>query len=255
MGRKVIIMEIIKKLRKELGLTQEQLGNSVGESKEYIADLESGRRDIKGISAETLVKLAAELGTQAEYIVNPPEHLNDEDFKWDKVFNCGNDDDYWLVVDYLSYSNKLNQDLFCIDGSWYKMSTANCRFTKSVPINNQLILLKNVPENLEPNKDIIKPDYFMYRCIPKEGIDIKLGREITKTELDEIIYHYNLTNSDITNELVAQTGAEFGKYMKTYTAIQVRVGITKDFDLAKKMHIKGIECSNMIPGRVTIRTK
>ncbi|MDE7398981.1 MAG: helix-turn-helix transcriptional regulator [Oscillospiraceae bacterium] len=244
----------IKKLRKEQGLTQEQLGNAIGKSKSYIADLESGKRNIKAIAAETLVKLAAELGTLAEYIIDPPEQLDDTDFEWDKVYDDGNDGDYWLVVDAVSYSNKLNQYLFCIDGLWYKKIGRNA-FAKCEPIDKQLALLKNVLENLQPNKGVLHCDYYTYKCVPKDGIPVNLGREITKSEFNELIKRYNLTDDDISNEFVDKKGAIYGKYMKIYTSIQIRVDPMEAIPLETSLRKKGIEAANIASGRVNIRVK
>lgn len=244
----------IKKLRKEQGLTQEQLGNAVGKSKQYIADLESGKRDVNGIAAETLVKIAAELGTLAEYIINPPEQLDDEDFEWDKVYDDGDDGDYWLVIDALAYSHKLNQHIFCIDGSWYKKIGRNA-FTKSEPIDKQLALLKSVPENLKPNAGVLHYDYYAYKCVSKGGVPVKLGREITGSELEDVVKRYNLSPDDISGEFTDKRGGIYGKYAKTFTAVQVRVDPAEALDLESKLRKKGIEAANITSGRVNIRVK
>ncbi len=243
----------IKKLRKELGLTQEQLGKAIGKSNAYIADLESGKRDIKKISAETLVRLAAELGTQAEYIINPPEHLADEDFEWDRIYNDGNEGDYFLIVDGMAWSKKLNQHIFCIDGLWYHKVGSN-PFSKGVPIDRQIVLLKSVPENLKSGKGY-NHEYYMYKCVPRGGFDVKLKREITQTELDEIIKCYNLTEDDISNEFTDQVGGIYGKYQKNYTSIQIRIDTNEAIPLETKLREKGIEAANIAPGRVNIRVR
>lgn len=244
----------IKKLRKEQGLTQEQLGNAIGASQTYIADLESGRRDINNISARTLVRLADMLGTSAEYIINPPAHLDDTDFEWDKVYNNNNNnDDYFLIVDGIAWSKKLNQHIFCIDGLWYHKVGSN-PFNKSVPIDRQLVLLKSVSENLKSDKGY-NYDYYMYKCVPRGGFDVKIRREITQSELDEIIKRYKLTEDDISNEFVDKVGDIYGKYRKTYTSIQIRVNVDEAILLESDLRQKGIEAANGAPGRVNIRVK
>lgn len=251
----MIIMEqkTIKKLRKEQGLTQEQLGNAIGTARTYIADLESGRRDINNISAGALVRLADMLGTSAECIINPPEHLDDADFEWDKVYNDGNDGDYWLVIDTLAYGSNY-QPLFCIDGSWYKKIGKNA-FDKSEPIDKQLAIVKGGLDNLKPNKGVLHCDYYTYKCVPKDGIPINLGREITKSELDDIIKRYKLTEDDISNEFVDKKGDIYGKYRKTYTSIQIRVDDAEALDLETSLRRKGVEAANIASGRVNIRVK
>lgn len=246
-------VKTIKKLRKEQGLTQEQLGNAIGASQTYIADLESGRRDIKNISADTLVKLANKLGTSAEYIINPPEHLDDADFEWDKVYDNGDDGDYWLVIDALAYNGNY-QPLFCIDGSWYKKIGKNA-FDKSKPIDEQLAIVKSNLVNSNAYKGMLPLDYYYCKCVPRDGITINLGREITKSELDEIIKRYKLAEDDISNEFVDKKGDIYGKYRKTYTSIQIRVDDTEALDLESKLRKKGIEAANIASGRVNIRVK
>lgn len=247
----------IKKLRKEQGLTQEQLGEAIGASQTYIADLESGRRDINNISAGTLVRLADILGTSAEYIINPPEHLEDADFEWDKVYDEGNGSDYWLVIDALTYNGSY-QPLFCIDGSWYKKIGRNA-FDKSEPIDNQLAIIKSVPTNLK-SACLLKQDYYSYKCVPRDGIPVNLGREITKSELDDIIKRYKLTEDDISNEFTDKKGDIYGKYQKNYTSIQIRINPTENLDvqaldLEAELREKGIEAANIAPGRVNIRVR
>lgn len=244
----------IKRLRKERGLTQDQLGKAIGKSNAYIADLESGKRDIKRISAETLVRLAVELGTQAEYIVDPSsEPLADEDFEWDKIYNDGNEEDYFLVVDRMVWSKKLNQHIFCIDGLWYH-KIGSYPFSKSIPIDRQIVLLKSVPENLKSNKEY-NHDYYMYKCVPRGGFDVKVKREITQTELDEIIKRYNLTEDDISKEFTDKIGGIYGKYQKIYTSIQIRINDVQVLDLEAELREKGIEAANITPGRINIRVR
>lgn len=245
-------VKTIKKLRKEQGLTQEQLGEAIGASQTYIADLESGRRDINNISAETLVRLADVLGTSAEYIINPPEHLDDADFEWDKVYDNGDDGDYWLIIDALSYTGSY-QPLFYIDGSWYKKIGKNA-FDKSKPIDNQLAIIKSVPTNLK-SACLLKQDYYAYKCVPRDGIPVNLGREITQSELDEIIKRYKLTEDDISNEFVDKRGDIYGKYRKIFTSIQISIDPKEAIDLEVELRKKDIEAANIASGRVNIRVK
>lgn len=243
----------IKKLRKEQGLTQEQLGSAVGASKSYVADLESGRRDIKNISAKTLVLLADMLGTSAEYIINPPEHLDDADFEWDKVYDSGDDNDYWLVIDGITYT--LNyQPLFLIDGSWYKKIGKNA-FDKGEPIDRQLAIVKSDFVSSSAYKGMLPLDYYYLKCVPRDGIPVNLGREITKSELTEIIKQYKLTEDDISGEFADKRGDIYGKYRKVFTSIQICVDPTEALDLESKLRKKGIEAANIDSGRVNIRVK
>lgn len=67
----------LKNLRIDRGLTQEQLAESIGKQRSYIADLENGKRNVCRIEAATLVKIATILGTTAEFILGaenkPPQ--------------------------------------------------------------------------------------------------------------------------------------------------------------------------------------
>lgn len=62
-------MSAIKTLRIEKGLTQQQLAELIGKQRSYIADIETGKRNVYRIEAATLVKIASALGTTAEYII------------------------------------------------------------------------------------------------------------------------------------------------------------------------------------------
>lgn len=242
----------IKNLRKAKGLTQEQLGEMIQKSKTYIADLENGKRDLNGIAGHTLVKLAEALDTQAELLINPPELLNDEEFEWEKIYDTGDDDnDYFLVVDQAIY--KENVTLFEIDGVWYKSVIHNGNFCKSKPIGEQLVLLKKV---ITPERhSTIRSDYVRGKYVPRGGFEVPLGREITRSELDEIIARYQLTEDDISNEFVDKVGAIYGKYQKIYTAVQIRVDETEAIPLEAELRKKGIEAGNIAPGRVNVRVK
>ena len=59
--------EIIKKLRKERGLTQEQLGDIIGVQKSAIAKYESGR--VENLKRHTIAKLAKYFGVTPSYIL------------------------------------------------------------------------------------------------------------------------------------------------------------------------------------------
>ena len=64
----------VKKLRKELKITQSELAKTIGVSQSTIGMIESNKQ---GASSETLMKLAKTLNTTAEYLLSE----NDEDNK------------------------------------------------------------------------------------------------------------------------------------------------------------------------------
>ena len=51
-------MKTIRELRKEKGMTQEELGNRIGKPKQYISSLENGKRCIESIATVTSCKMA-----------------------------------------------------------------------------------------------------------------------------------------------------------------------------------------------------
>jgi transcriptional regulator with XRE-family HTH domain len=60
--------EIIRRKRKELGMTQDQLANSANVSQSYIADLENG--NVKNPTVNTIAKIAAVLNLNNEQLLN-----------------------------------------------------------------------------------------------------------------------------------------------------------------------------------------
>lgn len=71
--------EIIKKLRKEKGITQEQLAKILGLQKSAIAKYENGR--VKNIKRETIDAMAIYFGVKPSYILGETEEalILDED--------------------------------------------------------------------------------------------------------------------------------------------------------------------------------
>lgn len=245
----------IKKLRKAKGLTQEELGKACGKAKSYIAELESGKRNIAGVAAKTLVSIAQALGVDAEDIIDPPEELDDSDFEWEDVYSTGKESEYYLVVDNVIYSDRINKLIFNIDDVWYEKKTD--RFNKTVPIDKQLRVIKVSID--DTNKRSYNNDATFVigsRYVPRGGFIVNVEREITKSELEEIIEKYGLTEDDISNEFIDSKGDIYGpKYRKTFSAIQIRVPESEAIPLEKKLRNKGIEAFNVSPGRVNIRVK
>ena len=69
--------EKIKKLRKEKGLTLEQLADRADSSKSYIWELEN--KNPPRPSAEKLSKIAAELGVTIEYLLDQGHKVTEAD--------------------------------------------------------------------------------------------------------------------------------------------------------------------------------
>lgn len=245
----------LKILRKEKGLTQEELGKTCNKPKSYIADLESGKRNISNIAAETLVKIAKTLGAEPEDIVDPPEELDDNDFEWEDVYETGKEVDYYLVVDNVIYSTRTNKLIFKIGDLWYEKKVD--RFNKELPISKQLKLIKSTIDDTNQMSYNNDPTFVISnRYVPRGGFVVKLGREITKTELAALIKKYELRDSEISNEFSDCVGNIFGpKYKKDYTAIQIAVPEMEAITLEKQLRGKGIEAFSSCAGRVNIRIK
>lgn len=69
--------EKIQKLRKDKGLTLEQLADRAGASKSYIWELEN--KNPPRPSAEKLSKIAAELGVTIEYLLGQDQKVTEAD--------------------------------------------------------------------------------------------------------------------------------------------------------------------------------
>ncbi len=67
----------IQKLRKEKGLTLEQLADLAGSSKSYIWELEN--KNPPRPSAEKLSKIATQLGVTIEYLLDQEERVTEAD--------------------------------------------------------------------------------------------------------------------------------------------------------------------------------
>ena len=230
-------MKTIRELRKEKGMTQEELGNRIGKPKQYISSLENGKRCIESIATVTSCKMAEILGTTVEELVNPPEDINDSEFEWE---------DGKLVVDNISYDTGLNRVIIENDGLYYAIKG---KLSQEIPLNQQLIQVRRHCEF----KDL---GNMINNCVPRQGFNIEVGREITPSEMQSIREEYNILDDDISDEFIEIKGDVFGdKYKKTYTCVQIKVAESIASELESKLNDKGIEAKNIAVGRVNIRTK
>jgi transcriptional regulator with XRE-family HTH domain len=69
MDMRVLVGQNVMRLRKRLGLTQEQLAEKSGFSQQYLSDLERGRRNPTIVS---LYELAQALGASHMDLLRPP---------------------------------------------------------------------------------------------------------------------------------------------------------------------------------------
>lgn len=249
-GQKEVNVETIRSLRKSLGLTQGELAKEIGKNTAYISDLESGKRDIAGIAAGTLVKLSYILGVTAEDIIDPGDNdfYDPESFEWDE-----NDR---LIVDGLYYDPSLNADLIRIDGLIYKLIR---NADKEVDPSKWLrVVRKSYTEYMLKNMDESDFNYkFVWKNLaPRGGFVVTLRRAITDEEFEALKEKYNLTPNDITEPFIDTAGEIYGKKAtRTFTAIQIRVNAGEAIPLEHELRDKGIEAFNGSPGRVNIRIK
>lgn len=75
----------IKKLRKEKGLTLEQLADKIGSGKSYIWEIEN--KIVKNPSAEKLAAIAKELDVTIDYLIDDTKKEVDEDLENEVLLN------------------------------------------------------------------------------------------------------------------------------------------------------------------------
>ena len=230
----------LKELRKQAGMTQEQLAESIGTSKTYISQLENGTRNIETIRQSTMSKLCIALNC------NPGDLIISTEFEYDE--------DGKLLVDsawhdprlHTGYVLLINDDAFLL------------------PVGRNYQNGEDAVKIMRPLKFYTKSDraeklrnyeYAFIPCIPKSGFDIKLGRAITDEELSKIREEYHITDDDISGTFEDVKGAIYGKYARTYTCVQIKVGVSQAIGLERKLRNIGIEANNIAAQRVNIRVK
>lgn len=75
-GHHMTIGERIKKLRLELGLSQQELARKAGVRRPTISELESGKQ--QGLNVDTARRLARALGVGIDYLAGTWEDLEEE---------------------------------------------------------------------------------------------------------------------------------------------------------------------------------
>lgn len=227
----------LKELRIAAGLTQDQLGEKIGVCKQYISGWENGKRPLENARAATLIAICNALDCQQ----------NDLFAKADFEYEDGK-----LIVDGLYYDPRyVYRYVVDIQGDYYLLP-------------REPIMEKLTGEQLTPIAQKLSPDampeadyvYFLNKLVPRNGFDIKLGRAITKSEFAKLKARCNLTENDISAEVVDTIGAIYGeKYAKTFTAVQIRVAETAGVEIEQELRDKGIQADNVAPGRINIRVK
>lgn len=236
-------MNKLKELRTEAGLTQAELAERMGTSKQYISQLETGLRDIKQIRTDTMMRLCDVLRcTPEDLIVNT-------------TFNY--DDEGRLIVDKIftdpSYASGY---IVSIDGEYFALNSGalyTIGVTSDKPTGDLLKPIKKAPT--EKADEIAQHHYVLLNCVPKDGFDLGIGRAITAQEFKAFKDKYNLTESDISDEFVVVKGSFYGKkYEKSFTVVQVKIALNA-IPAETELQTKGIEAYSGAPERVNIRIK
>ena len=103
------------------------------------------------------------------------------------------------------------------DGLYYAIKG---KLSQEIPLNQQLIQVRRHCEF----KDLGNTIYMINNCVPRQGFNIEVGREITPSEMQSIREEYNTLDDDISDEFIEIKGDVFGdKYKKTYTCVQIKV--------------------------------
>lgn len=230
-------MNKLRELRTEAGLTQAELAERMGTSKQYISQLETGLRDIKQIRTDTMMRLCDVLGcTPDTLIVNTTFSYDDEGrLIVDKIFTDP------------SYSNCY---IVSIDGEFFTLSFG---ITSDKPTGDFLKPIKKAPT--EKADEIAQHHYVLLKCVPKDGFDVKVGRAITDQEFKDLKDKYGLTERDISGEFVDVIGGIYGdKYKKSFTVVQVEIKF-KAIAAESELRAKGIQAYSGAPDRLNIRIK
>lgn len=229
----------LKDVRLSAGMTQEQLANMIGSSKQYISSLENGNRDIRRIQQDTMQRICSAL------VCKPDDLIVKAEFDHDKSGN--------LIVDKLWLDPRYqNNTIAEIDGEFFMLPGLS-KFDVKKPHEDQIMPMA-IKVSLSA-KEAMKHWYVMYKCVPRGGFDVKLGRAITESELSDLFEKYRITEDRVSNEFVAKKGELYGEYAKTYTAIQINVSGENPVLIEQELLEKGIEASAISADHVNIRIK
>ena len=231
----------LKEIRTQVGLTQEQLAETMGTSKTYISQLENGTRNINNIRQSTMQKLCVVLNCSPEDLIVPIEFKYDEDGK--------------LIIDSAWHDPHFPTGyVLLIEGDAFLLPMGR-NYNSGEDAVKIMRPLKFYTKNGDQTTKIKNYEYPFIPCVPRNGFDIKLGRAITDEELLQIREEYNITDEDITGTFEDVKGKIYGKYAKTYTCVQVRVDAARAIELESKLVNMGVEAGNIAPGRVNIRVE
>lgn len=218
----------LKAVRERAGLTQQQLADIIGTSVSYISQLESAKRDISRIRSDTMMRFCQALNCK------PRDLVSEKDFE----YTDGN-----LVVEKLLYDPHLPFNIIAeVFPKEYFLLDAM----------NKLRPMKSVPS--AESKEVEQYIYPFHKCVKRAGMDVPLGRAISRDELQTFKSAHGIAEDDITNRFVDCKGEMYGaKYKKTFFAIQIKIKEGKILMLERELKEKGIEAFAVSPDRLNVR--
>lgn len=233
-------MNKLRELRTMANLTQQQLADVCGLSKNYISQLERGTRSINHMQHDTLSNICNALGCNAEDII-----LNENTFEYDE--------DGKLIVDNIWIDPAISfRAIAEINGSYFLMPhlSNNVDYSKT-PIVDDMVEMRRPASASSDEADITW--YLHFNCTRRCGWDVKLGRAITTEELKEFMAKYNRTDDDMSSEFVDVVGDLYGKkWRKEFKAIQIK-GFLNPVIAAYDLRDKGIEAAAVGADYLNIR--
>lgn len=230
-------MNKLKEVRTAAGLTQEELANMIGSTKQYISSLERGERNILQIRQDTMTRLCSALNCTADNLIVAAQFERGDGGK--------------LIVDKLYYDPRVaNGSVAEINGEYFLLPSL-AAFCTSKPAEEQLKpMARKVAESAQ---ELPQYMYVQYNCVPRQGFKIELGRAIKDAEFEELKTQYNLTEDDISDRFISSKGKIYGSYAKHYTVVQIRSNSALHIETELKN--MGIQADNIAPGRVNVRVE
>lgn len=235
-------MNKLRELRTIANLTQQQLADICGLSKNYISQLERGTRSINRMQHDTLSNICNALDCNPEDII-----LKENTFEYDEEGK--------LIVDNIWIDESMNfRAVAEIDGSYFLMPrlTINEDYYKTPIVNDVVEMKRPIKEgSMEAPIDY----YIKFNCTRRRGWDIKVGRAITEDELKEFMEKHNRNDNDISSEFVDVVGDLYGKkWRKEFKAIQIK-GFINPVIAASELRDKGIEAAAVGADYINIRVE
>lgn len=235
----------LKEVRLAAGMTQEQLANAIGSSKQYISQLETGSRDINRIQVDTMQRICAALGCEAsDLIVSATK------------FECNKNG--FLIVDRLYFDPHTESRLIAKIGDDFFSYPTLSRFSEEKTYEEQVAPL---PRRVDERylEEVPSYWYVMARAVRREGYDIHIGRAITEEEFQSLLKKYNIDEDHISKKFTDQRGAFYGdEYAIYFEAVQIDISASNEenpINIEQELRDKGIEAGAINAYCINIRIK